>query len=57
MQPGPRILLVANAVYLITALIKDLSEFGNMLDEDVYKIVEKVKNFEEKCEEQLKKYL
>ena len=41
----------------LTALIKDLSEFGNQLEDDVYKIVEKVKNFEEKCEEQLKRYL
>ena len=41
----------------LTALIKDISEFNSRLDSDILNIVEKVKNFEEKCEEQLKKFL
>lgn len=40
-----------------TTLIKDLSEYGPLLNKDVFEVVEKLKNFEEKCEDNLKKYL
>lgn len=41
----------------VTELIKDISEFGHMLDKDVYDQIEILKEFEEQCEENLKKYL
>ena len=50
-------MVLKGSVMGLTALIKDLSEYENQLDSDVYEIVEKVKNYEEKCEEQLKKFL
>lgn len=40
-----------------TTLIKDLSEYGPLLNKEIIEVVEKLKNFEEKCEENLKKYL
>lgn len=41
----------------VTELIKDISEFGHLLDERTLKLLETLKEFEEQCEENLKKYL
>ena len=41
----------------VTELIKDISEFGHMLDSEVYDKLVLLKEFEEQCEENLKKYL
>lgn len=41
----------------ITELIKDLSEFGNVLDEKTAQLLLRLKEFEEECEENLKKFL
>ena len=41
----------------VTELIKDISEYGHLLDKDVYEQLEILKEFEEQCEENLKKYL
>mgnify|MGYP004644828299 CR=1 FL=1 len=41
----------------VTELIKDISEYGHLLDKDVYDQLEILKEFEEQCEENLKKYL
>lgn len=41
----------------VTELIKDISEYGHLLDDDVLRSVTILKEFEEKCEENLKKYL
>ncbi len=40
-----------------TTLMKDLSEFGHLLHEEIFKRVESLKNFEEECEQRLKSYL
>ena len=40
-----------------TTLIKDLSEYGPLLNEEVVVCVEQLKEFEERCEQNLKKYL
>lgn len=41
----------------VTELIKDISEFGHLLDERTLKLLETLKEFEEQCEKNLKKYL
>lgn len=41
----------------VTELIKDISEFGHLLDEKTSKLLYTLKEFEEQCEENLKKYL
>ena len=41
----------------VTELIKDISEYGHLLDKSVYDQLEILKEFEEQCEENLKKYL
>ncbi|MDY4676957.1 MAG: hypothetical protein SO373_07410 [Candidatus Borkfalkiaceae bacterium] len=41
----------------VTELIKDISEYGHLLDKEVYDQLEILKQFEEQCEENLKKYL
>ncbi|MBQ7407673.1 MAG: hypothetical protein IJW13_00125 [Clostridia bacterium] len=41
----------------LTTLIKDISEFGHMLDDQILEVVTELKNFEEDCEQELKKYL
>lgn len=50
-------MVLKGSVTGLTALIKDLSEYKNVLDKEVYEIVEKVKDFEEKCEQKLKTFL
>lgn len=40
-----------------TTLIKDISQFGSLLHEDVLKRVVELKELEELCEERLKKFL
>lgn len=41
----------------VTELIKDISEYGHLLDKSFYDQLEILKKFEEQCEENLKKYL
>lgn len=41
----------------VTELIKDIAEYGHLLDNDVLLCVTELKNFEENCEKQLKKFL
>ena len=41
----------------VTELIKDIYEYGHLLDKEVYDQLEILKQFEEQCEENLKKYL
>ena len=50
-------MVLKGSIMGITELLKDLSEYEHVLDEDVYNIVEKVKNFEEACEQKLKTFL
>ena len=40
-----------------TTLIKDLSEYGHLLYEDIVLRVSELKDFEEECENRLKKFL
>ncbi len=41
----------------VTELIKDLSDYGDILESDAAELLKQLKDFEEKCEENLKKYL
>lgn len=41
----------------VTELIKDLSDYGDILEADAAELLKRLKDFEEKCEENLKKYL
>lgn len=41
----------------VTELIRDISEYGHLLNEEVYNCLEELKDFEEKCEKELKKYI
>lgn len=41
----------------VTELIKDLSDYGDVLEPEAAELLKRLKDFEEKCEENLKKYL
>ena len=41
----------------VTELIRDISENGHLYDKDVLELIERLKTFEETCEENLKKYI
>ena len=41
----------------LTELIRDISDYRNLLNEKVLNCLEEVKNFEEQCESQLKKHI
>lgn len=41
----------------VTELIRDISENGHLYENDVLSLLEKLKEFEEKCEENLKKFI
>lgn len=41
----------------VTELIRDISENGHVYDKDVLELIERLKTFEETCEENLKKYI
>ena len=41
----------------LTELIRDISDYRNLLNEKVLNCLEEVKNFEEECESQLKKHI
>jgi hypothetical protein len=50
-------MLIKGSVMGYTTLFKDLSEYGALLYEEVYKRVDELKRFEEACENNLKKFL
>ena len=50
-------MLIKGSVMGYTTLFKDLSEYGSLLYEEVYKRVDELKRFEETCENNLKKFL
>ena len=50
-------MLIKGSVMGYTTLFKDLSEYGSLLYEEVYKRVDELKRFEEACENNLKKFL
>lgn len=50
-------MLIKGSVMGYTTLFKDLSEYGSLLYDEVYKRVDELKRFEEACENNLKKFL
>jgi hypothetical protein len=50
-------MLIKGSVMGYTTLFKDLSEYGALLYDEVYKRVDELKRFEETCENNLKKFL
>lgn len=41
----------------VTELIRDISDNGHLFEPDVLALIKKLKDFEEKCEQNLKKYI